>query len=296
MRQDGDVRTGRHRVFALHAHLVFVTKYRHPVFTDTHLERMGRSWGGLPRLRRELVECNGETGHVHLLVRFPRPWRCRGWSTASRASPPGGCVRSSPNWPDTTGGRSGCGPGRTLPGRWAAPRWTFSAPTSSSRTGLATRFTPRLKAGALPRGAGSRPGTASPKPPGSDAPGRGAPSATLVHPSIQPPVVHPQQPQLHRPHRTPRPPRGPHPAADVCPPPDDAPPERRGGGRARLHRRPVRGLGRGGTTPLGGGGAAGGQGRGQGGRPRRLQPRPRGHPGGRAVAQAAAGDGPTPGR
>jgi len=71
MRQDGDVRTGRHRVFALHAHLVFVTKYRHPVFTDTHLERMGRSWGGLPRLRRELVECNGETGHVHLLVRFP---------------------------------------------------------------------------------------------------------------------------------------------------------------------------------------------------------------------------------
>jgi hypothetical protein len=161
MRQDGDVRTGRHRVFALHAHLVFVTKYRHPVFTDTHLERMGRSWGGLPRLRRELVECNGETGHVHLLVRFPRPWRCRGWSTASRASPPGGCVRSSPNWPDTTGGRSGCGPGRTLPGRWAVPRWTFSAPTSSSRTGLATRFTPRLKAGALPRGAGSGPGMRS---------------------------------------------------------------------------------------------------------------------------------------
>jgi putative transposase len=35
-----DIRTGRHRVFALHAHLVFVTKYRHAVFTAAHLARM----------------------------------------------------------------------------------------------------------------------------------------------------------------------------------------------------------------------------------------------------------------
>src|SRR5690606_41944717 len=28
-----DIRTGRHCVLALHAHLVFVTKFRHPVFT-----------------------------------------------------------------------------------------------------------------------------------------------------------------------------------------------------------------------------------------------------------------------
>jgi hypothetical protein len=34
------IRTGRHCVFVLHAHLVFVTKYRHRVFTDTHLQRM----------------------------------------------------------------------------------------------------------------------------------------------------------------------------------------------------------------------------------------------------------------
>ncbi|MFU8854859.1 transposase [Micromonospora sp. SL1-18] len=31
------VRTGRHCTFLLHAHLVFVTKYRAPVFTDEHL-------------------------------------------------------------------------------------------------------------------------------------------------------------------------------------------------------------------------------------------------------------------
>lgn len=34
------VRTGRHRVFVLHAHLVFVTKYRHKVFTARHLPRL----------------------------------------------------------------------------------------------------------------------------------------------------------------------------------------------------------------------------------------------------------------
>jgi putative transposase len=35
-----DVRTGRHCASRLHAHLVFVTKYRHQVFEDRHLARM----------------------------------------------------------------------------------------------------------------------------------------------------------------------------------------------------------------------------------------------------------------
>jgi putative transposase len=45
------IRTGRHCVFALHAHLVFVTKFRHKVFTARHL--------------------TGDNNHVHLLVNFP---------------------------------------------------------------------------------------------------------------------------------------------------------------------------------------------------------------------------------
>jgi putative transposase len=56
----------------LHAHLVFVTKYRRPVFTDTMLtscEQLMRSlcadMGTDPR------EFNGETDHVHLLVHYP---------------------------------------------------------------------------------------------------------------------------------------------------------------------------------------------------------------------------------
>ncbi|MFL6251736.1 MAG: IS200/IS605 family transposase, partial [Actinomycetes bacterium] len=72
MRQDGDVRTGRHRVVALHAHLVFVTKYRHPVFTAIHLDRMEAIMGAVCEdFGCELVEFNGEGEHVHLLVNFP---------------------------------------------------------------------------------------------------------------------------------------------------------------------------------------------------------------------------------
>ncbi|MFI2647459.1 IS200/IS605 family transposase [Micromonospora fulviviridis] len=66
------VRTGRHCVFALHAHLVFVTKYRHPVFTDRHLTRVEQVMRSVCEdFAVELVEFNGESDHVHLLVNFP---------------------------------------------------------------------------------------------------------------------------------------------------------------------------------------------------------------------------------
>ena len=66
------VRTGRHCVFALHAHLVFVTKYRHPVFTGRHLNRMEEIMRAVcADFETELAEFNGEPNHVHLLVNFP---------------------------------------------------------------------------------------------------------------------------------------------------------------------------------------------------------------------------------
>ncbi|MFR9780550.1 transposase [Micromonospora sp. MS34] len=40
MTDSADVRTGRHCLFALHAHLVFVTKFRHKGFDDRHLTRL----------------------------------------------------------------------------------------------------------------------------------------------------------------------------------------------------------------------------------------------------------------
>ncbi|MFF0573861.1 IS200/IS605 family transposase [Streptosporangium saharense] len=72
MAEYGDIRTGRHCVFALHAHLVFVTKFRHRVFTGPHLERMEEIMQDVcADFETELAEFNGESNHVHLLVNFP---------------------------------------------------------------------------------------------------------------------------------------------------------------------------------------------------------------------------------
>lgn len=52
--------------------MVFVTKYRHRVFTDRHLRRMEEIMRDVCRdFACELVEFNGEDNHVHLLVNFP---------------------------------------------------------------------------------------------------------------------------------------------------------------------------------------------------------------------------------
>ena len=59
-------------VFGLHAHVVFVTKYRHGVPTAAHLERMEQIMRDVcADFGAELAECNGETDHVHLRVNFP---------------------------------------------------------------------------------------------------------------------------------------------------------------------------------------------------------------------------------
>ena len=62
----------RHSVSALHAHLVLVTKYRRPVFTDEMLTFAENTMRTVcSDLDVELVEFNGETDHVHLLVAYP---------------------------------------------------------------------------------------------------------------------------------------------------------------------------------------------------------------------------------
>lgn len=72
MAEYGEIRAGRHCCFVLHAHLVFVTKYRRRVFTDRHLNRMAEVMLAVcGDFEVELVEFNGEANHVHLLVNFP---------------------------------------------------------------------------------------------------------------------------------------------------------------------------------------------------------------------------------
>lgn len=66
------VRHGRHCVFMLHAHLVFVTKYRRRVFTKRVLEEMQTIFQDVcVDFESELKEFNGENDHVHLLVNYP---------------------------------------------------------------------------------------------------------------------------------------------------------------------------------------------------------------------------------
>jgi putative transposase len=72
MTELANIRTGRHCVFVLHAHLVFVTKFRHKVFADRHLTRLEEIMRAVcADLETELVEFNGENNHIHLLVNFP---------------------------------------------------------------------------------------------------------------------------------------------------------------------------------------------------------------------------------
>jgi putative transposase len=56
----------------MHAHLVFVTKYRGHVLNDLHLDTLENLFKGVcGDFECELVEFNGESDHVHLLVNFP---------------------------------------------------------------------------------------------------------------------------------------------------------------------------------------------------------------------------------
>jgi putative transposase len=67
-----DIRTGRHVVFCLHAHLVFTTKRRGKVLAPQHLERLKHIFESVcADFDVELREFNGERDHVHLLVNYP---------------------------------------------------------------------------------------------------------------------------------------------------------------------------------------------------------------------------------
>ena len=72
MKVNKEYRACRHCVFELHAHLVFITKYRGNIFTDEHLRSLENIFRGVCEdFEVHLEEFNGEADHVHLLVNFP---------------------------------------------------------------------------------------------------------------------------------------------------------------------------------------------------------------------------------
>lgn len=67
-----NIRTGRHCVFMLHVHLVFVTKYRKKVFDSVALEELRKIFMDVCKdFDSTLAEFEGEKDHVHLLIEYP---------------------------------------------------------------------------------------------------------------------------------------------------------------------------------------------------------------------------------
>ena len=72
MADENDIRHGRHCVFKMHVHLVFVTKYRRKVFDSPAIDALRGIFGRVCLdFESTLVEMDGEDDHVHLLVEYP---------------------------------------------------------------------------------------------------------------------------------------------------------------------------------------------------------------------------------
>ena len=67
-----EYRTGRHCLFILHVHLVFVAKYRRNIFKNEHYLAMRHIFGKVCQdFDAQLKEVDGESDHVHLLIEYP---------------------------------------------------------------------------------------------------------------------------------------------------------------------------------------------------------------------------------
>jgi putative transposase len=74
MRDNKDIRHGRHCVFLMHVHLVFVTKYRRGVFTKEVIGELRTIFTSVCKdFEAELVEFDGEDQSASL----PRPRQMR---------------------------------------------------------------------------------------------------------------------------------------------------------------------------------------------------------------------------
>lgn len=76
MRDDNDIRQGRHCVFKMHVHLVFVTKYRRRVFAGDAIHRRRTIFAKVGAdCEAQLIAMDGADDHVHLVVEYPPRWR-----------------------------------------------------------------------------------------------------------------------------------------------------------------------------------------------------------------------------
>ena len=72
MNKINQIRSGRHCVFNMHVHLVFVTKYRKKIFNSTSINILNMIFSEVcDKFEATLVEMDGEQDHVHLLIEYP---------------------------------------------------------------------------------------------------------------------------------------------------------------------------------------------------------------------------------
>jgi len=72
VKKSTDLRHGRSCIFAMHVHLVFVTKYRRQVFTKQVMRELKLIFSSVCRdFDAVLAEFEGEMDHVHLLINYP---------------------------------------------------------------------------------------------------------------------------------------------------------------------------------------------------------------------------------
>ena len=70
-----EIQKSRHATHLLHAHLVFVTKYRYNVLTGEHIEYLRSVFKEtMEEMGGTLEEFDGERNHVHLLIQYPPKW------------------------------------------------------------------------------------------------------------------------------------------------------------------------------------------------------------------------------
>jgi putative transposase len=72
VKKEDSFRRGRHVVFALHAHIVFIPRYRKKIFDADMLDRVKRIFRVVcADFETDIVEFNGEEDHIHLLINYP---------------------------------------------------------------------------------------------------------------------------------------------------------------------------------------------------------------------------------
>ena len=72
MSNESDIRHGRHCVFKLHVHLIFVAKYRRRVFDARAIDGLRGIFADVcSDASATLVAVDVEDDHVHLLVEYP---------------------------------------------------------------------------------------------------------------------------------------------------------------------------------------------------------------------------------